>query len=102
MRIRPNDLGPYKRRAFAFPTVFDCTFERLITLEHVRAVAILYIQPGKALDQFRNIAARRSNLDRHRDRVAVVLDAEDDREFQVASGVESFPKFALAGRAIAD
>ena len=40
----------------------------------------------------------RLHFDRHRNRVAVVLDQEDDRKLQVAGGVERLPEFALAGR----
>ena len=58
-------------------------------------------RPGKPVSELRDRAARRVDLDRHRDGVAVVLDQEDDRQLEVAGGVERLPELALAGGAVA-
>ena len=44
----------------------------------------------------------RLDFDRHRDRVAVVLDQEEDRQLQVAGRVQRFPELAFARRALAE
>ena len=42
------------------------------------------------------------HLDRHRDRVAVVLDEEEHGQAPEAGGVQRFPELALARRALAE
>jgi len=58
-------------------------------------------QIGKSFDQPRNASARRLALNRHRDRVAVVLDQEQHRQAPQARHVERFPEFPFAGRTLA-
>ena len=102
MRIRANYLGVYKCWAFARPAIFDRSLKSRITLEHVRAVAFLDIQIGKSNNKFRNVAAGGSDLDRSGNRVAVILDQKNHRQFQICGGVQGFPPFSFAGRTVAD
>ncbi len=53
-------------------------------------------------DDHRDIAARRRDFLRHRDRVAVVLHEVDDRQALAARGVERFPELALGGGPFAE
>ena len=50
----------------------------------------------------RDVAAGCLHFDRHRDRVAVVLDEEQHRQLLRAGGVERFPELAFARRALAE
>ena len=56
---------------------------------------------GKAGDELRDVPPGGVHLDRHRDGVAVVLDQVDDRQLEVAGGVERLPELAFARRAVA-
>ena len=47
-----------------------------------------------------NVSARRLNLDRDRDGVAVVLDEVDDRQPPGAGGIQGFPELTFAGRPV--
>ena len=53
------------------------------------------MEVGKIRHQPRNVAARRVHLDRHADRIAIVLDHEDHRQFLVRRRVQRLPEFPL-------
>ena len=60
------------------------------------------LRPGNDSTSARDAAAGRLHFDRHGDRVAVVLDEEDDRQLAHAGRVQRFPELALARRAVAE
>ena len=102
MRVRPDDLGVHERRPLARARVGDGVRHRAIAGQEVGAVDALDEQAGKRRDELRDVAAGGLHFDRHRDRVAVVFDEEDDRQLAEAGGVERFPELALARRAVAE
>ena len=102
MRIRPDDFGVNERRAFTSTAIFDGALHHRVRRERISAVNLLNVEIGETGDEFRDIAARGIHLDRSRDRVAVVFDDEDHRQFEIACGVQRFPPFAFARRAVAD
>src|SRR5713226_2955345 len=63
MRIRPRDVCVNQRGAKALAAVLGGALASRITLERLRAVALLNMQPGKASDQSRDASAR--SLDFH-------------------------------------
>ena len=89
-----------KGRPLTLTAIFDRSLKGLITLDRVSTVAFLDVKVREPDYQLRNIAAGRSDLDRGGDRVAIVLDDKDYRQFQVAGGVQCLPPFALACRAV--
>ena len=76
--------------------------QRRVASDRVAAVDLLEVEVRVARDEPGDVRARRLHLDRDRDRVAVVLDQVQDRQAEVARGVERFPELALAGRALAE
>src|ERR1043166_1912886 len=89
-------------RALSLAAVLDRAIERRIRLDRVRAVALLDKQIRETGDKLRYIAAGSADLDGDADRVAVVLDAKDDGQLEVAGGVECLPPLALARGAVAN
>ena len=83
VRVRPDDLGVHERRLALAPHPLDRLAHRAIAGEEVGAVAAQHLQVRERLDQPRDVAARRLHFDRHRDRVAVVLDEIQDRRLRV-------------------
>ena len=57
---------------------------------------------GEIGDETRDVAAGSLHFDGDRDRVFVVLNAEEDGEAVVGGGVEGLPEFAFAGGAVAE
>src|SRR5688572_22276701 len=91
-----------ERRAFSLTAVFHRAFEGLVRFKRIGAVAFLDVKIRKTRNELRDVTTRGSDLDRDADRIAIVLDHENDRQLQVTSRVESFPPFALARGAVAD
>ena len=73
----------------------------LAHLEVVGAVEPMDVEPTEAADQLGD-RRRRLVARRHRDRVAVVGDDEQDRQVERARGVEALPELALGRRAFAE
>ena len=59
-------------------------------------------RPGNDSHQPRDVAAGGLHFDRHRDRVAVVFDEEEDRQLLGAGDVQRFPELAFARGAFAE
>ena len=72
-----------------------------VAFERIGAVAFGDVQAGETADEARDAAAGGLNFDRDGDGVAVVFDQIKQRKFFGAGGVERFPEFAFAGRAVA-
>ena len=102
VRVGPDDVRMDERRPRALAAVFGRPHEHFIGGDRVTAVHFLDEQIGEIADELRHRAARRLHLDRHRDRVFVVLDEEQHRQLEIGRGVERLPEFALARRAVAD
>ena len=99
--VGADDLRVHQRRPLPGPGVLHRLGQHVVGGEHVAAVHFLDEQAGKAGEQLGDRAARRVDLDRHRDGVAVVLHQEDHRQLEVGGGVERLPELALAGGAVA-
>ena len=91
-----------ERRALARADVGGRLAHRAQAGEEIGAVDRVDVQAGERSHQARDVAAGGLHFDRHRDRVAVVLDEEQDRQLLDAGGVERFPELAFAGRAFAE
>src|SRR5260370_8582782 len=98
MRIRPRDVRVNQRGSQAFAAVLGGALARRITLERLRAVALLNMQPGKASDQSRDVSARSLDFHGHGNRKAVVFDQVQERKFLAASRVQGLPEFTFARR----
>ena len=102
MRVRADDLGVHERRTLAArarrrsrPTSRDSS-------PGSRCRRCSAPESGEGRDELRDVAAGGLHFDRHRDRVAVVLDDVDDGQVAEAGGVERLPELAFARRAVAD
>src|SRR6266849_8490786 len=100
MRIRPRDVRVDQRGAQALAAVVGGAFASRITLERLRAVALLNMQPGKTSDQFRDASARGLHFHGNGNGIAVVFDQIQERKFLAASRVQGLPEFSLARRAV--
>ena len=87
--------GPWRERHQAAASVEDRQAG-----QGVAAVHLAHQQVGEGAHQLRDAAAGGLDLDRHRDRVAVVLDEVEDGQLQVGGGVEALPELALGRRAV--
>ena len=101
VRVGTRGVRMQHRGPAAVTRVCDDLGGRPVGVHHVRAVALHDVQAGEARRELRYAAARGLNLDRHADRVAVVLYDVDDRELQVARRVERLPELPLGGGAVA-
>src|SRR5712692_3424148 len=99
MRIRPRDVCVNQRGAQALAAVLGGALASRITLERLRAVALLNMQPGKASDQSRDASARSLDFHGNGNRKAVVFDQVQQRKFLAASRVQGLPEFTFARRA---
>ncbi len=104
VRVRPDHRAADERRALAArararPPPASARVARDRSRSRRRRTIA---QAREAVARPRDVAARRLHLDRHRDRVAVVLDDEHDRQLAHAGGVQRLPELALAGRAVAE
>src|SRR5712692_8704647 len=97
MGVGTDDLRVDECRTLPCANVFGCLAHRAQAREEISAVDRIDMQPGKRSYQARYVAAWRLHLDRHRDRVAVVLDQEKDRQALGACGAQRLPEFAFAG-----
>ena len=70
--------------------------------EEIGAVDRIDVEAGKRSHQPGDVAARRLELDRHRDRVAVVFDQEQHRQAPQARRADRFPELAFARGAFAE
>ena len=75
---RARTPGPCGARAYV-----DGVGDSVVARDEVGAVDAQDDQARERLDQPRDVAAGRLHFDRHRDRVAVVLDQVDDRQLAV-------------------
>ena len=95
--VGPDDVGVNERRTLPRAAVLRRVAQRVVGLEEVAPVDLGEEEVRKAAQELRDRAARRVDLDGDRDRVAVVLDQEEDGELQVAGRGEGFPELALGG-----
>ena len=101
VRVRPDHLGVDERRSAPAAGVGDRAPHRRVARDVVAPVDLLDQQIGEAVQQPRDVATRRLLGDRHRDRVAVVLDQDDERQLLLRRRVQRLPELALAGGALA-
>ena len=101
MRVRTNHVRVNERRPLPLARVVDRALHRLMAGDEVAAVDFLDVEVGKRRYELGDAAARGVHLDRNRDRVAVVFDEIDDRQLEIARGVQRLPELAFARRAVA-
>ena len=101
VRVQPDHPRLHQRRAGARPGVPEGLRQGRPGLLVVAAVALEHREVREAPDERGDRAAGGLVLDRHRDRVAVVLDQEHHRQPPEAGAVQRLPELALAGRAVA-
>ena len=102
MRVGPRDLRVHERRTLPLARPRDGFGEPRMAGEEIAAIDLQNLQVREALDETRDVAAGRLRLDRHRDRVAVVLDDVDDGQSLLRSRVQRLPELAFAGGAVAE
>src|SRR5215472_2563768 len=101
MGIWPDDVRVNEGGAAALAAIRYGLPHHLIACERVAAVNLLYIQSGKAGDQFRNAATRGLDFDRHRYGVPVVFNQIQNRQLEITSSVQRLKKLTLAGSTLA-
>ena len=101
MRIRPRHVRMNKCGSLAFAHIFDRFFANAVAFNRIRSIAFRDMQTGKSRHQLRNASARGLHFNRHGNRVAVVFDQIQNRQFLCARDVQRFPKFSFARRAVA-
>ena len=101
MRIGTNHVRMHKRRPVALAAILRGALECAVTRHRIGAVDFFEMKIRKSRDQPRNAASRRLHFHRHRDRVAVILHAENYRQLVERSRVHRLPEFTFAGGAIA-
>ena len=93
--VGTDDVGMDEGRPQALAAVLDRVPERVVGLEEVRAVDLRDEEVRVVAHELRDRTARRVDLDRHGDRVAVVLDEKQDGQLQVARRGKRFPELAF-------
>src|ERR1035438_6070071 len=88
--------------AVAGAAMLGCAPESGIGDDGIGAVNFFEMEVGESGDQARDVAAGGLHFNRDRDRVLVILNAEDHGQTAVGSGVERLPEFTFAGSAIAE
>ncbi len=101
MRVRPDHLRVHERRTLALPGIVVRLEHHVVGRERIATVDLLHEQVRKRAHQLGNRAAGSIDLDRHRDRVAIVLDEEDNRQLEIARRVQCFPEFPFTRRPVA-
>ena len=95
---RGRGAGPGPCRARQWSTTSPAA---RYAVHEVGAVTLANEQIREAGHELGDAPAGGLDLDRDGDGVAVVLDHEDDRQLQVAGGVQRLPELALGGGAVA-
>src|SRR5579863_482604 len=90
-----------RRWSPARAAIFDGFFANGVAFERVGAVAFGDVEAGEAADEARDAASGSLDFDGNTDRVAVVFNHVQQRKLFRAGGVQRFPEFAFAGRAVA-
>ena len=101
MGIRPDGVGVHEdRAAVGFSRLADRLPEHPVRGDRIATVDLVDGQARYAGEHLRDAAAGRLRLDRHRDGVLIVGNKEKKRRPPQAGGVDRFPEFTLAGRAV--
>ena len=74
VRVGTDHVRVHKRRSDPRAAMRHGARQGSVADDWIGAVNLLEMEVGKTRDQARNISARSLHLDRHRDRVAIVLD----------------------------
>src|SRR5215831_21332453 len=101
MGVWPDDVRVNEGGAAALAAVGYGLPNHLIACQGIAAVNLLYIQSGKAGNQFRNAATRGLDFDRHRNGVPVIFNQVQNRQLEIASCVQRLKKLSLAGSTLA-
>jgi hypothetical protein len=100
--VGADDVAVDERGTFAGAAVGDGLLEGLEAGDGVGAVDFGEMEIGELFEQVRDVAAWSVDFDGDGDSVAVVLDYDEDGEFEVGSDADGFPELALGGGAFAD
>src|SRR5258708_7770683 len=101
VRVGANYVSMNERRPAALANVVNSFLTRCVAFYRVGAIDFGHVQPWKIAHEFRDAAAGGLHFDGDGNCVAVVFDEIKQRQFFGAGGVERFPEFAFAGRAVA-
>src|SRR5256714_13611400 len=86
----------YKCRPLSLSRIIDCALHRVVARKEVAAVNLLDEEIGERAYQLGDAAAGGVDLDRDRNRVAVVFDEINCRQLEIAGSVEGLPKLPFA------
>ena len=103
VRVRPDDTGVDERRTVARAHVRrpPSRMARRLARKSVPSIESTW-RPGNDRTSREMSPPGVWNFDRHRNRVAVVLDQEQHRQLPQAGRVDRFPELAFARRAVAE
>ncbi len=89
-----------QRRPASFAAIIYGFLTNCVTRNRIGAVDFRNVQARKALYQFRNTSARCLHFHRNRNRVSVIFNEVQQRQFVRARRVQRFPEFAFARSSI--
>jgi hypothetical protein len=99
--VGTDDLRVHERRAHPLAAVLGGVAQRVVGLDEVGSVDLRHEEVRESLDELRDRAAGKVDLDGNRDSVSFVFHQLQERKFLQAGDIERFPEFAFAGVAVA-
>src|ERR1700676_1235261 len=102
MRIGADDVPVDEGRPVPFATVAHGPLERGIARYRIGAVDFLEVKVGEPGNQARNASASGLHFDGHRDWIAVMFNAKNNRKLSRGGGLHRFPEFPFAGSPTAE
>src|SRR6185437_15808432 len=101
MRIRPDNGSMHQRRTMPASDIIGGLGQHAVRSDEVRSIHFHAEEIRKALEQTRDIAARGLTFDRNRNRVAVILNKNQQRQLVEASDVHGLPELTFTRSAFA-
>src|SRR6516164_7452025 len=101
MRIRTNHMRMDECRPESIAAIFHGTAERPVARHRICAVDLFEMEVGESGYETRNASTSRLDFYWHRDRIAVIFHAKDDRQLAERGGVHRLPELAFARCAVA-
>src|SRR6266496_5541565 len=82
--------------------MINCSTHHLERSKQVSSITLCDVEIGKILHQARKITTGSLHLHGHADRITVVLQQKQHRQFEIAGSIKRFPEFSFATSAIAE